>query len=264
MEIAPPPQISNTSAKSASPVSEKAQEYRTNEEAIKKLEKLATSLIDCIVPVIVLTTLSGAIWYLHRHNDGIGLVTGAAASARVLVLIKADVTASQPLIITAAAVYLGFHIAYCKTVTKGLSHADGFVAVTIITATVMLTIFAHLPSTPTCRKRAAGRPCCGPSSHCTSVPCSSVPWPYELQEGSPSKAADCRPVISKDGKVPVSLCILGKQGVVGIMESPFDCPPLGGYSLIAENCLLKRRTSAFAINSLPEKSVADYTHAHSP
>jgi hypothetical protein len=73
-------------------------------------------------------------------------------------LIQADATASQPLVIAAAAVYLGFHIAYCKAVTKSLSHADGFVAVTIIAATAMLAIFAHLPSITNLWKESSGVP----------------------------------------------------------------------------------------------------------
>ncbi|KAF2626611.1 hypothetical protein BU25DRAFT_91685 [Macroventuria anomochaeta] len=154
----PLPQTSNKPTPSMTALPGKPQEYQFKKEATKKLAQLATSLIDLIVPAVILSTSSGIIWYLHRHNDHSGLIAGAAASAGVVMLIQADDTASQPLLIAAAATYIGFHTAYCKVVAKSLEHADGFIAVTIVVATAMLTVFAHLPSITNLWKESSGVP----------------------------------------------------------------------------------------------------------
>lgn len=134
----------------------KSQDYQFTQEATKKLGQLGTSMIDLIVPGIIVSTTSGVIWYLHKHSDDSGLVAGTAASGGVLMLIQADPTASQPLLVAAAVTYLGFHIAYCKVVAKQLQHADGFIAVTILAATAMLGVIAHIPSIADMWKESSG------------------------------------------------------------------------------------------------------------
>lgn len=134
----------------------KPQDYRFTKEATKKLAQLGASGVDLIVPGIILSTTSGIIWYLQKYDDDNGLVIGAAASGGVLMLIQADVAASQPLLIATVVTYLSFHIAYCKVVAKQLKHADGFIAATVLTATALLGVIAHIPSIADMWKESSG------------------------------------------------------------------------------------------------------------
>lgn len=82
--------------------------------------------------------------YRSRNDSTICLSTGAVGY--VFIMIRADTGTSQPLLIATGLTYLAFHATYCKCVATNLSRGDGFLAITVVIATVLLAISAQFLS----------------------------------------------------------------------------------------------------------------------
>ncbi|KAH6638955.1 hypothetical protein C7974DRAFT_387609 [Boeremia exigua] len=120
---------------------------RTPKEAgIKaRLLKLLASSVDWIVPSIMMTFSAAAIRHLHNTQNDTGLMAGAGAAEGVFALVRTDATTTTPLLIALFLVYISAHIVYCRIVCHKLAQGEGFVAITVIAATLLLATLVQLP-----------------------------------------------------------------------------------------------------------------------
>jgi hypothetical protein len=110
------------------------------------LSRLALEALDWVLPLLLMLVLARVVQRLYVLKDVSTLIVGTAAAGYVFIMIRADIGASQPLLIATGLTYFAFHATYCKTMANSLSYGEGFLGVTVVIAMTAFAILAQFPS----------------------------------------------------------------------------------------------------------------------
>ncbi|KAF3054050.1 hypothetical protein E8E11_010591 [Didymella keratinophila] len=116
------------------------------ETADEKLGRLALAALDWVLPLLLMLVLIRVLRRLYVSRDASTLIVSTAAAGYVFIMIRADIGASQPLLIATGLSYFAFHATYCKTVANNIQHGEGFLGVTVVIAMTVFAILAQFPS----------------------------------------------------------------------------------------------------------------------